>query len=675
MITRFRLPLFTLVVALIVVAASGIAHPVAADSPPGFYHPTDGRAADALGFLFMHEKTSLEMNGDGEEWIEFLVTNYGITPVSAVEFVFRVNTTQYQGIKAWDEQGDLDYSVDVQDDEIHIRINFRDNLWLGETYRYFFVINFPGLADELNGEWVLNWRTGFPVAEFMRTVNLPGGATVTYTNPSPTEQTPEYVRWVRYAINEFTFNLRFTLQELNDLALAQTFAPYFRIHAEDIYVPMKVELALEPAVCYAHPGADPEDNCSLGLLGGGWAGLGNSYIDFKGNPGRLLNLPGSSHSDYDDDIRDQANAEPVMYTRVEEVLGGEKKVIQYWLYYYYNSWGYQGGWPGKFGLHEGDWEMVQLVLDADNTPLYAAYAQHDNFMDLGIPGLKGGSKKEWNDLEKVNGTHMVVYPALGSHASYFRSGFFLGILDKTAPIWKPFLEPLPAVRLLEDNPDSNWINYTGRWGQPEGMFFADGPKSPGWQGSKWDTPYNWSENELDWDEFARHHLGKLRAHIDAPCNVSLRDENSGQFFGWRFDEFISEIDGGEYIVNETLASHSLILHESYKDAAESFSLFATCRDDITPSSRQPAAPVNLTVEMYDTTADELVTAVFELPANWTPATTIATLEFTDGASPVLEVDRDNNGSVDEIVPPESVTSEPIGEAHSTHVFMPSIVRN
>lgn len=666
----------TVLSALVVVL---VARPTAAAEPnrPGLYGPPGDRAADGLVFLYMHETTSLETDGDGGERIEFLVSNSSLTPVSTAEFYFTVAHTNYWGISAWDAQGGLDYQVTVNGDEVHVTLHFRESVSIGEQYRYYFAINFPDLAEEDGNEWTLGWGTYFPVAEFVRTVNLPGGATVTYVNPTPSEQTANYVRWRRYVITAFELSLRYTIRPLTDLELAEMYAPDFRMHGDEIYVPMNVEMALkeENARCFIQPGAAAE-NCSLGLLSGNWVNQFASYIDLEGDPGRLLNLSGSSHQFYINNLKKEADTAPVVYARVAPVPGSAKKVIQYWLFYYYNSWGYQGGAPGRFGLHEGDWEMVQLVLGADGNPEYAAYAQHDDRFDIGIPGLRGGSRKEWNDLERVNGTHMVVYPALGSHASYFRWGFYLGLLDKTAPFSRPLLGPRPTVDLLEkNNPAYNWVNYLGLWGQPSGLFFVDGPKSPGKQGVKWDNPYQWAESLIDWDEFARYHLGKVRAHISAPCNISLRNKITGQLFGWKFDEFISQIDGGEYIVNETLGTHSLILHNSYKAAGELFTLFATCRDGVTPSNRNPVVPVSLTVELYDRTTDELVTAEFELPANWTPATSIATLEFTDGASPVLEVDRDNDGSIDEIVPPESVVSEPIEEPQGGgQLFVPVVQR-
>ena len=49
--------------------------------------------------------------------------------------------------------------------------------------------------------------------------------------------------------------------------------------------------------------------------------------------------------------------------------------LQYWLFYYYNDYNLVGRFLGG-GRHEGDWELVQLRLNADEQPELAVYSQH-----------------------------------------------------------------------------------------------------------------------------------------------------------------------------------------------------------------------------------------------------------------------------------------------------------
>ena len=87
------------------------------------------------------------------------------------------------------------------------------------------------------------------------------------------------------------------------------------------------------------------------------------------------------------------------------VTAGGKTWLQYWLFSYYNPQNVFG-----FGVHEGDWEFVQVGLNVDGVPDVATYAQHD-----------GGERCTWNQVQKLAGVP-VVYVALASHASYFSSG-------------------------------------------------------------------------------------------------------------------------------------------------------------------------------------------------------------------------------------------------------------
>src|ERR1044072_8240987 len=53
------------------------------------------------------------------------------------------------------------------------------------------------------------------------------------------------------------------------------------------------------------------------------------------------------------------------------VTGSDDRLrLQYWVFYFYNDYAVAG-----FGLHEGDWEMIQLRLDADEGADLAVYAQ------------------------------------------------------------------------------------------------------------------------------------------------------------------------------------------------------------------------------------------------------------------------------------------------------------
>ena len=639
--------------------------PTTAGAPRGLFAP-GARATSDVAYRVMRETTSLRPDGSGEERIEFVISNSGSSAVSATNFYFRVGSTQYWGIEAFDDQGSIGHSIVASGNELHVTIHFRQSLAPGAQYRYTFVINFPDLAEESGGEWAFDWGTSFPVEEFVRTVYLPGGSARTHVSPAPDEQTADYIRWRRYNITLFELSLRYTLRALTAQELAEEFAPSFRLHSSEAYAPMPVALALQHAECYAANGQ--KRACSTGLLGGDWLNATGSYVDFQGYPGDDLDEANSSHTYYQNRIRHDPANTPVVYARVWP--DGGRTVLQYWLYYYYNAWGHQGGLGA--GLHEGDWEMVQVVLDSEQNPLYAVFAQH---LALPAPYLNfnGASKKEWNDLARdtVEGDHPIVYPGLGSHASYFGPYPYLFNLDQTASEATTLLRP--AVYLLQPDGADPWVGYDGKWGQPRPLlppYFQGGPPSPADQGQKWDSPLVWGETRVPWDEFAGHNRGKVRAHVDVPCKVGLLHLNTGQRFGWVFNEYERGIPGGEYIINETGGTEAAILHDSFKIDASFYRVFTTCP----AGGARQAETRQLTVEFYDATIDELVTARYVLPSDWLPAQTIAELALGDPGL-ALAVDRDGDDVTDELVPPVEIITEPVEpQATSSVAYIPSILR-
>lgn len=104
-------------------------------------------------------------------------------------------------------------------------------------------------------------------------------------------------------------------------------------------------------------------------------------------------------------------------------------VLQYWFFYYYDSW--RSGFGGV-NDHEADWEMTSLYLyelDGQLVPEWACYASHDFHGD--------DLRRRWDDegqLDLEDG-HPVVYIGAGSHASYFRKGEYQAEVDLALPGW------------------------------------------------------------------------------------------------------------------------------------------------------------------------------------------------------------------------------------------------
>jgi NTE family protein len=147
--------------------------------------------------------------------------------------------------------------------------------------------------------------------------------------------------------------------------------------------------------------------------------------------------------------------------------------LQYWFFYYFNDKAFAG-----IGLHEGDWEMIQLRLRRGDTPEAATYAQH-----------KRGQRAAWSDVEQADtedGRVPVVYSARGSHASYFRAGTSDAPVgydhnDGRGPRKRPEL-----VVISDDGP--GWALWPGFWGSTRAreIWESDSPRGPHEHGSWWD---------------------------------------------------------------------------------------------------------------------------------------------------------------------------------------------
>lgn len=156
--------------------------------------------------------------------------------------------------------------------------------------------------------------------------------------------------------------------------------------------------------------------------------------------------------------------------------------LQYWFFYFFNDFNLIGHLV-RAGLHEGDWEMIQLRLGEDEKPDYAVYAQHN-----------GAEVRRWDQVDVLPGTERpLVYVARGSHASYFSPG-----KHQLGPVWADFADGKrrsPDVKLEivdEQAPEWRWLLWPGHWGgtKPPDIampFDADSPLGPAGH-SQWADP-------------------------------------------------------------------------------------------------------------------------------------------------------------------------------------------
>lgn len=183
---------------------------------------------------------------------------------------------------------------------------------------------------------------------------------------------------------------------------------------------------------------------------------------------------GDRIADLDRDYPAQAralHARPGYANRVygHWATGSDRRTwLAYWFFYFYNDYNLVGDLLPA-GLHEGDWEMIQLRLaEGGQTPDLAVYAQHTH-----------AEAREWTRVEKV-GEQPVVYPARGSHAAYFGAGVFNLGLDWTG-LWFDHANgkrpgpPLTLEIVDDSDPAYGWATWPGTWGGTEPKPGIDRP--------------------------------------------------------------------------------------------------------------------------------------------------------------------------------------------------------
>jgi hypothetical protein len=213
------------------------------------------------------------------------------------------------------------------------------------------------------------------------------------------------------------------------------------------------------------------------------AGLGNRYhLDLPGDP----LTPACTYAEDFAAIKKKGNAPAVTYAHIATERGEPGLVVQYWFYYYFNQFN---------DLHESDWEGMQITFDANTAREALAKGPHE----IVLFQHSGGEKAGWEESKvRKEGTHPVVYPAAGSHATFYDSAVYvengqrgsgLGCDNTTEPLRR--VRPRPVLVPTDPPAGSRyeWLTYTGRWGQQE-KSYNNGPTGPNTK-TQWLEPFTW----------------------------------------------------------------------------------------------------------------------------------------------------------------------------------------
>ncbi len=281
----------------------------------------------------------------------------------------------------------------------------------------------------------------------------------------------------------------------DEQALAARYAPVVRLvkqteecgHGEP-YDPMDVNALFGQDTVALRGPWDPPDLVKIAPSAADLAGRYEYHLDFPGDP---LN-PGCGYERWNRLIT--AGTKPTVYAHVaSDPKDPGKLALQYWFFYAFNDFN---------NTHEGDWEMIQLNFDAAD----ARTALETKPVEVGYSSHEGAERSAWDDpkLERVFGTHPVVYPAAGSHANKFTSALYLGSSAEAGvgcdDTQGPHRDVQPVVKTIPGDPAAArsafpWIDFQGRWGQLAPAFF-NGPTGPNLK-TQWTNPIEWSKGWRD----------------------------------------------------------------------------------------------------------------------------------------------------------------------------------
>jgi hypothetical protein len=281
----------------------------------------------------------------------------------------------------------------------------------------------------------------------------------------------------------------------DESALAERYAPVVRLVEQEEecgpgepWEPTDVDLLFdEPTVALRGPW-NPADLVKIGPAAEDLVNRYEYHLDF---PGNALD----PRCDYERWARRLTEGEtPAVYAHVAtDPAHPGQLALQYWLFYPFNKFN---------NLHEGDWEMIQLVFAADDVQ----EALGEEPESVGYSSHEGAERADWGDekLELVDGTHPVVYPAAGSHANKYTEALYLGNSAEAGvgcdDTRGPHVEVRPAVKTIPREPQAArtsfpWIAFEGRWGELQRAFF-NGPTGPNLK-QQWTAPIEWADGWRD----------------------------------------------------------------------------------------------------------------------------------------------------------------------------------
>jgi hypothetical protein len=183
---------------------------------------------------------------------------------------------------------------------------------------------------------------------------------------------------------------------------------------------------------------------------------------------------------------EEGKAPAITYAHIARESHHDGFVLQYWFFWYFNQFN---------DLHEADWEGMQLSFESNTV----AGALGEEPSEIILFQHAGGERADWEDGKvQKEGTHPIVYPAAGSHATFYDSAIYVengqhgsgvGCDDTTEPLRELRLQPVLLPEFGTEKGPFKWLSYRGRWGERE-KGFNNGPTGPVTK-TVWREPFEW----------------------------------------------------------------------------------------------------------------------------------------------------------------------------------------
>jgi hypothetical protein len=185
-------------------------------------------------------------------------------------------------------------------------------------------------------------------------------------------------------------------------------------------------------------------------------------------------------------LLDEGKAPAITYAHIAREPNHDGFVLQFWFFWYFNQFN---------DLHEADWEGIQLAFEAET----AQEALEEEPYEVILFQHAGGERANWEDGKvQKEGTHPVVYPAAGSHATFYDSAVYVengqngsgvGCDVTSEPLRELKLRPVLLPDTAPERGAFQWLSYRGRWGERE-KGFNNGPTGPVTK-TVWREPFVW----------------------------------------------------------------------------------------------------------------------------------------------------------------------------------------